>query len=600
LLLILLIFIIQGPEILPWKSKNKAFQERKEKCLNCHSEIQGLSESHNPLKTGCYTCHLGDTTTLDKAIAHKNMILVPGNLSNVALTCGKGNCHGGIMFRIDNSMMTRLSGIIGVDKYVFNECANPDCGGNVKDLQHSAADVHLRNLCAGCHLGMDKPKPGPAPWLERGGGCNACHLDYYPEALKDLQLSKKQSDYNFKFHPAIDLKVTDDKCRSCHSRSGRISLAYEGWTETSLAEDQVKNKSGYKTLPDKRVIAYIQPDIHFQKGMNCIDCHGSYELMGDGNQYLHKEDAVNIQCIDCHSDNNDNQVKFDKIDNESQKIIELRNLAYRDKSFLQTKKNQRPILNSFIEKTGQKHLITKLTSKNLELRPPASICKNSKVHKRLSCEACHTAWVPHCIGCHNSYETETVGWDMTQRKNTHGSWIEYAGKFMTDPPTLGIRDSMIYTMTPGMILSVDLGSFGKQQQESWKRLYAPASGHTIQKKGRSCKSCHNDPLAIGYGRGNLAFRNKNGTGFWEFTAQFSNNEHDGLPEDAWIPFLKERKGITATRLNIRPFNQVEQKKILRVGSCLTCHDEGSSVMQSTLTAYAETLNKMSKKCVIQY
>ncbi|MFN8134465.1 MAG: hypothetical protein U0Z17_04295 [Bacteroidales bacterium] len=37
-----------------------------------------------------------------------------------------------------------------------------------------------------------------------------------------------------KFHPSINLNISNDKCKSCHSRSGRISMNYEGWHETEM------------------------------------------------------------------------------------------------------------------------------------------------------------------------------------------------------------------------------------------------------------------------------------------------------------------------------------------------------------------------------
>ena len=66
-----------------------------EGCLACHTNIQGFSEAHNPSAIGCASCHLGDRFTLDKDLAHKRMIKIPGNLSNAARTCGTSACHPG-------------------------------------------------------------------------------------------------------------------------------------------------------------------------------------------------------------------------------------------------------------------------------------------------------------------------------------------------------------------------------------------------------------------------------------------------------------------------------------------------------------------------
>jgi hypothetical protein len=41
-------------------------------------------------------------------------------------------------------------------------------------------------------------------------------------------------------------------------------------------------------------------DIHFEKGMHCIDCHFLQDSHGDGNQYSTNWDQIEIECEDCH------------------------------------------------------------------------------------------------------------------------------------------------------------------------------------------------------------------------------------------------------------------------------------------------------------
>jgi len=151
---------------------------------------------------------------------------------------------------------------------------------------------------------------------------------------------------------------------------------------------------------------------------------------------------------------------------------------------------------------------------------------------------------------------------------------------------------------PGMVLTIDQESFAKNKGKSFHRLYAPASGHTTVRESRNCKSCHNNPLAIGYGDGELIYKILGTAGKWEFKPRFALNENDALPEDAWIGFLKEAKIPYSTRTDLRPFTVIEQKHILEVGSCLTCHDEKSKVMDQALGNYQQTLVRRSAKCII--
>jgi hypothetical protein len=43
-----------------------------------------------------------------------------------------------------------------------------------------------------------------------------------------------------------------------------------------------------------------QMDVHFERGMHCIDCHFIQDVHGDGNVYSTNWDAIEIECEDCH------------------------------------------------------------------------------------------------------------------------------------------------------------------------------------------------------------------------------------------------------------------------------------------------------------
>jgi len=48
---------------------------------------------------------------------------------------------------------------------------------------------------------------------------------------------------------------------------------------------------------------------------------------------------------------------------------------------------------------------------------------------------------------------------------------------------------------------------------------------------------------------------------------------------------------------VRPFNIEEEKRILAVGACLTCHAENSEVMLKSLDDFDEVLKRVSGKSV---
>jgi hypothetical protein len=154
------------------------------------------------------------------------------------------------------------------------------------------------------------------------------------------------------------------------------------------------------------------------------------------------------------------------------------------------------------------------------------------------------------------------------------------------------------TFVPGMIMDLDRNrTAGAAPDTVFRRLYARTFSHTITRAARSCESCHNDPVALGYGRGALRYEIAGGTGRWTFTPALARSR-DGLPADAWTGFLQSRGGMVSTRDDVRPFSIKEQKRILDAGACLTCHKGTSPVMQAAITDFDATLARRTSRCVV--
>ncbi len=580
----------------------------KESCLQCHTNTKGYSKHHNPDVIGCASCHLGNTKTTNKELSHTGMVLIPGNLLDAKATCG--TCHPDELVKIENSLMTTNSGLVAVDKFIFGEANSPDIHYHIKDIKKSPSDKHLRNLCANCHLGAEKKEFGEINQLSRGGGCNACHLNYSKEAKQDLSnyltSNKKQLPIT---HPSTDIFMTNTHCFGCHSRSSRISTNYEGWQETLLEKDSIIDKSTYKIFEDDRVYIYKGEDVHHTKGLLCIDCHSSHEVMGNGTSYLHEEDAVSLQCSDCHYRDKPTTVSYDSLDKESLLVFLHRDYTHADKPILTVEKDKHPLINTYVDTSGKAFLIGKKDSFLHELKPQSEVCSRDNAHKNVSCSSCHSSWTSRCIGCHNQFDkNEPKGFDLLDKTYGIGQWKEYIADFSSSLPAMGVRvtkqGKTIEPAMPGMILTLDKGSYmGNEigKDVLFHRLYAPNSPHTTTKAVRDCNSCHADAATLGYGMGTLMYHIENKIGKWIFTPEYENNSNDNLPEDAWIGFLnnKNQNKKNSTRTDFRPFTIPEQKRILLIGSCLQCHDESSRVMQESLVNGIEPLLKrLSKSCVL--
>ena len=564
---------------------------QQESCTNCHQYNEGFIPAHNPKKIGCTSCHLGDPKENTKEKAHQGLVLLPGNLSNATETCAK--CHQGIAFRIKHSPMNTMSGVVSIDKYVFGENTNLD---NLYQIHHiantSAAEKHLRNKCASCHLGNEKTSTKPISEKTRGGGCLACHLNYNNVA-KNSHINYKSKKVLPKVHASVSLAVTDKHCFGCHSRSGRISTNYEGWHETQLNKESVTDSFKYRVLEDNRIFIKKDDDVHHKAGMSCIDCHDTWDVMGTGKNYAHQEDAVTTSCSSCHNDSFKSK-SFEELNPADKRMIKHRK---QDTTAHYLFSNNKVFYNVHI-KDNKAVLITKNTHKKINITTGFSNCLRSNAHQAIACSSCHTSWAPQCISCHTSFDKKIGAYDLLTKKEVAGAWLEKGAHFLSDYPTLAVvrknGKRTIKTVAPGMIMTLDLHGVDSTKKPTFHRLFAPISAHTISKKTPDCKSCHLNPLVLGYGRGKLSL-DKNQQ--WQFTPKFKNHK-DGLPLDAWIAFMTNDTIAKATRKNVRPFNKKEQKKLLLVGSCLNCHKQNSLVVSKMLLDFDKTFQEKTTQCVL--
>ena len=262
-----------------------------ERCVTCHVRPEeDPGGAHARAAVGCSSCHLGNELAFDKARAHAGMEPEPGALRTVARTCGRSGCHVREAQRVATSLMARASGIVSVNRWVFGELPAPrgtaSMAETLSKADKSSAERHLSKLCAGCHLHTLRGNRDDAIH-GNGSGCSSCHV------------ARKLPGAVPRPHPAVDARVTDDRCLGCHSRSGRIALTYEGLYE--VEKDQVGAcGAAATTLHDGRPACRAQADVHRLAGLSCIDCHLHTDLMGDNREWEHEEEQVEITCEACH------------------------------------------------------------------------------------------------------------------------------------------------------------------------------------------------------------------------------------------------------------------------------------------------------------
>lgn len=561
------------------------------RCESCHAEVTGLEAGH--AHVGCAACHLGDASALDAGVAHEGMVRRPGNLSDVAKTCGAVGCHAEMPPRLEQNVMTTMNGVVSVDRWVFGEQATPTAETPVSALRDTPADTHLRNLCASCHLGAEKTKAGPVDERSRGGGCLACHLRYPDEARRDLEA--RGSSGHLRVHPQLRARPDELSCFGCHSRSGRVALSYRGWAEGEAVDGGVT-----RTLADGRALVARPADVHARAGLSCVDCHSASEVMGEGERALHREDQQQVGCADCHRDAaTATTVALSEAGAQVERLVRLEG---RDGSpgrrFFALARTGRALVSTRVMDGGAE--LERPGEAPLPLKPPAEACR-APAHREVSCPACHDAWAPQCFGCHTRWDPEGARIDLLTGAEREGAWRETPSDVRTEPAVLGVRERRVdggverrvEEFAPGMILTVNRSDGSPPR---FSRLFAPAFPHTVQREVRECRACHASSRALGLGSGRLVLAKAGRMAAWRFVSTSAMGP-DGLPLDAWTGFLAEPRAGASTREDARPLTIAEQRRVLDVAACLECHPAGSKVMDAFLADPAGTKARLGPRCV---
>ncbi|MEW6427661.1 MAG: hypothetical protein AB1568_06460 [Thermodesulfobacteriota bacterium] len=514
-----------------------------EMCLTCHRD-EKLDAAHDREVLGCSPCHLGDALAIDKTEAHAGMVKNPGDLRLVEKTCAASGCHSRDVHKVKNSLMATNRGILATLLYYWGEAPDQYGDFSVEDLlatgRTSLAIDYFRKMCGTCHLWKQK---GDLPGFfgEKGGGCTACHSVAPPPDPASPPPPAAAGEAPKKPHQLIIKKVPPENCIRCHNRSGRIGLSYTGRFEAEgYGTPYEKGGVSPKQLPGDRFYLDLPPDIHYEKNMACIDCHTRDEIMGDGTRHAHYEEQLEVQCVSCHGKTEPGT----------------------------TRKGNK--LNNIVRADGTFQLTGKLDDRLHPLAPYKEGVCDDALHRRLSCEACHSAWVPQCYGCHARRDLSETDRDKLTGEETPGWWSEGRSFIRYEKPMLALWADEVVVVTPGcqdMVTILDDKGRGERQ---FNRLtFAAINPHTTRKEARSCRDCHLSTKTLGLGEGTAWLEN----GGWRFSP-LHQGERTPVgttpPLDGYVTI----DGVAlqhGSRADLRPFSGDELARILRAGLCLPCH-----------------------------
>ncbi|MEJ2492652.1 MAG: cytochrome C [Desulfuromonadales bacterium] len=519
-------------------------------CAACHQGLEPVSKSHPE----CVSCHGGNPNDEVAKTSHQGMFgpKNPADPKSWEKTCGK--CHPYQLARVRANLMYTNTGLIkntqatweGEDGvlYATRQEAVHDAVGNPLELQSVAQLDNLsgelyRKFCALCHVGVDD---------------SASH--------------------------AMAVLPDNTVCMRCHNRSGRIALSYQGLNDGNNSLVPTRNGHlGPEVISGARNVTRIQPDIHHEKGMECIDCHTSRDVMGDGYAYENMYLQTEITCEDCHGDAREAPAVA-AIARENEEVLREsahypRRMQQGDQMILTGKGRK---YSNVLQEEGKIWVQGKRNGKMHESKVITGTPEHTIVgHERLECYACHSRSVAQCYGCHTQYDKRELGEDFVKGYKTPGRFSETEDYRMLYPFPLAVNQrGKISTITPGCQTFITvINGQGEKVRDEYVALYkgrpqlrfAPFFGHNTGSKAVGCSECHANPAFLGFGQHVVDDDSI------EATLICEKSEDKPLDGYLTMQYGQVRAYSAITRENSRPFNATEVRKVLAVNLCLVCHDD---------------------------
>ncbi|HEU0264923.1 MAG TPA: cytochrome C, partial [Geobacterales bacterium] len=429
-------------------------------CLACHAGIERVSASHS----GCVSCHGGNPSASGKDEAHAGLRGGKNPSSPDAWRDSCGSCHKYQLERVRSSLMYTVSGMIRnirltweggeSGRYASRGDTVPDENGRpVKLLPvtqlHDISGELFRKFCALCHVALENPYATPA---SHGSGCATCHFPWNNSATYSggdpTVWGKTGHSSRHDLNPLPDITV----CSRCHNRSGRIAYSYQGLYDGNNALVPTRNGLPGPIRVYRRNLTHILPDIHFARGLDCIDCHTSRDVMGDGYSYPNLYRQVEVSCADCHGDGERAPRSRVMASEGEEALRESRSYSVPARPGMEmvlTAKG-RPYSNVFAA-DGHVWVVGKRSGR-LHRSPVITGTPEHTVagHGRLECFTCHSRTVVQCYGCHTTYNKGKLGYDFVRQEDTPGEFTETEDYRQLYPFPLAVNQrGRISTVTPG-------------------------------------------------------------------------------------------------------------------------------------------------------
>jgi hypothetical protein len=336
-------------------------------------------------------------------------------------------------------------------------------------------------------------------------------------------------------HPSkhtITVAIPSEQCATCHFQGGRIGLLYRGIREGGFNEANTPpnaarimrslygHAAGYYITDEDTTndIDETPPDIHYQRGMECADCHLGRDVHGDGKIYRSSKYQVSIRCEDCHGTvreaiTEDAGGGFST--REGTRLTHMRRIDNGD-----------VVLRGFV--SGRDHVVSQV----VQLLAPGgggsdrmreSMAPNGDGWSHtdaLTCDTCHTNHMQMCIGCHVSLDLRLNQIDFQTGRSSPGLTRGSRTTYTLDHLLLGTgRDGKVQSVAPSQQVQMAVlgserfgtedgevlhgarlpdgeggtrvvGKFRHAQGSQANHGFAPFVQHTTTSNAKRCDACH--------------------------------------------------------------------------------------------------------------
>ncbi|RMG03353.1 MAG: cytochrome C [Planctomycetota bacterium] len=330
-----------------------------------------------------------------------------------------------------------------------------------------AAFTYLRNQCLRCHHAV---KGRQVRGDYRGMGCSSCHIPYSNEGYyegNDKNVPHDEAGHMLvhsiqatrevvvKVHDVAYSGIPVETCTTCHDRGKRIGVSFQGLMETAYESPFTDDGGHQPALHTKHYLA-MEQDVHYQKGMLCMDCHTSGDVHGDGFLACANLGAVEIECTDCHGTPDRYPWELplgygDEFDpslaegpprgttNQLPEHIKQATVYPAEDGFLLSARGN-PLRNVVRRKNTV--VVHTAAGNDLELKPLKAMVEEKLLSTaartgmvavgdhiaKMECYTCHAGWAPQCYGCHVriDYSNGNTCFDWLGAGHRHASSPEHA------------------------------------------------------------------------------------------------------------------------------------------------------------------------------